>query len=711
MIDYKKVKKSLVLQKEASDCGVACLSTLMSFYGCECEIEELRTLSGTSSAGTTLLGLHDASAAKGFEVKCGEADIDYLSRINEPHILHVLLANNLQHYVVVWEYKNGVFTVFDPNPAKGLISVQESELLKVWKSKICLLLKPTDKIDSAHGTIKRKSRFLKDVLVRQVPLLLLCAFLGLLISSMGLMTAVFSQRLIDNWLVERSIGAIFMSIFVLFCFLCARVAFAVFQNFVLALQTRKINVGLFDSFWSSLLCRPLAFFDSRKVGDLVSRVNDIRKLQMGISDIFGGRYIVDITIAVVVLIALFYYLKVYTFTIVIALFCSTLLAIRVTKVIPKKQRHVMATYAAAESSFISTVQGVRTIKNSNKHKEFHLLNLALYRQYQDAEFALSKAGIKVSGVFGLVNVTLMVSALVSAVCSYFYAGSSIGAIMAVVTLAGSLSNPISELALLPICLSESKIAFDRMDEIAKVRNNGHDYICSKQVRPIINSISLDNVGFRYIGRSAILSSVNIIMERGKVYGIVGRNGSGKTTLVKILEGSYNPMIGSIIVDGETCSINNNSLVENVGVIPQDIYILNGTLIDNICLYAQSVQEMELAVSICKSYGLEDIFIKKFPQGYATILGESGITLSGGEKQLIALARVVCKRVPLIIMDEPTSAMDVEMERLFVSVLEKMRNNAITVIISHKTDLLEECADEIHMLNAGELRPVKIVKNR
>lgn len=702
MIDYKKVRKSLVLQRDSSDCGVACLSTLINFYGCECEIEELRVLSGTSSMGTTLLGLHDASVAKGFAVECGEADLDYLCKIKEPHILHVLV-NNLQHFVVVWEYKNGVFTIFDPDPARGLISMTKSDLLHIWESKVCMLLKPTNKIDSAQWSTKRKSAFLKDFFKSQVPLFFLCAFLGLLISSMGLMTAVFSQRLIDNWLFNRSIGAIFLSLLVLFCFLCARVAFVVFQNFVLALQTRRINVGLFDSFWSSLLCRPFAFFDSRKVGDIVSRINDAKKLQTGISDIFGGRYIVDITIVVVVLIALFYYLKEYSLTIIVALLCYVILAIRLTKVIPKKQRQVMVSAATAESSFISTVQGIRTIKSSNKLKEFHLVNLELYRECQDAEFALSKEGIKVSGIVGLVNVILMILAIASAVCSYFFDGSSLGTIMAVVTLTGSLANPIFELALLPICLSESKIAFDRIDDIAEVRKDANENICSKQVRPIINSISLNNVGFRYTGRSNILSAVNITLEKGKVYGIVGSNGSGKTTLAKILDGSYIPTAGDIVVDGKICSINDNILGGNVGVIPQEVYILNGTLIDNICLYAQSMKEIESTVEICRNYGLGDVFIKKFPQGYATMLGETGISLSGGEKQLIALARVSCTQPPLIVMDEPTSAMDAEMERLFVSVLKKIRNNSIIVIISHKTSLLAECADVVHVLKDGELK--------
>ncbi len=265
--------------------------------------------------------------------------------------------------------------------------------------------------------------------------------------------------------------------------------------------------------------------------------------------------------------------------------------------------------------------------------------------------------------------------------------------MAILGIVSSLMPSIANLALISIPINEAKIAFNRMYEFASIEKEKEDG------QPIneINSIAIQNLSFRFAGRSELFTNINLNIEKGKFTAIVGESGSGKSTLGQILQRFYPFENGQIVINNQLQlnQIELKSYRNLIGVIPQEITIFNGNVIDNILL--GQVDTPENLNRFLTHFGFETYF-NQLPQGVATILGEEGINLSGGQKQVIALARVLYKKPQFLILDEATSAMDRNTENFTMNLFEKIKPNCAILFISHRLNTLKKFADTIYVLD-------------
>jgi ATP-binding cassette subfamily B protein len=213
------------------------------------------------------------------------------------------------------------------------------------------------------------------------------------------------------------------------------------------------------------------------------------------------------------------------------------------------------------------------------------------------------------------------------------------------------------------------------------------------------SIDLRDVSFRFAGREPLFEHANIILSKGIVTAIIGESGSGKTTLANILQKFYSWEQGQIIVNNNIAlqDITLQSWRIKMGVIPQEVYIFNGNVLYNIIL--EDNFNNELLKEIIMQYGLSE-FIDNLPNGLMTLVGEEGINLSGGQKQIIGLLRVLYRQPQFYILDEPTSALDKGMEQLVVQILNKLKENSIILLITHRISLIDFIADAVYKLDKG-----------
>ncbi|SHG10554.1 ABC transporter [Flavobacterium segetis] len=269
--------------------------------------------------------------------------------------------------------------------------------------------------------------------------------------------------------------------------------------------------------------------------------------------------------------------------------------------------------------------------------------------------------------------------------------------MAILGIVGSLLPSIANLALISIPINEAKIAFNRMFEFTSIEKEKEEGVSIDEIK----SVSLTNLSFRFAGRSELFSNVNIKIEKGKLTAIVGESGSGKSTIGQILQRFYNFEKGTITVNNkyQLSKIELQSYRKLIGVVPQGIIIFNGNVIDNILLGA--TETTENIISFLTEYGFEAYF-NQLPQGLATIVGEEGINLSWGQKQIIALARVLYKKPQFLILDEATSAMDRNTENFSMALLDKIKPNCAIFFISHRLNTLKKIADTIYVLENGTL---------
>jgi ATP-binding cassette subfamily B protein len=289
-----------------------------------------------------------------------------------------------------------------------------------------------------------------------------------------------------------------------------------------------------------------------------------------------------------------------------------------------------------------------------------------------------------------------------------------GQMIAILQLGGMLMQTIILVALTNLQVQEAAVALDRMNEFtmldpghpegslqasgAPVPATGAPVPASGAPAPHFERLSIQRMGFRWPGKKLLLKEISLELRRGEIVAISGESGQGKSTLLQVLQKFYPYAGGSVLVDGvELGAIDTVTWRKVIGVVPQDIVVFSGTLLANICLDA-ATENIGKVDHFCREYGF-DKFFGRFPQSYATLLGEGGVALSGGQKQLLALARCLYHEPQLLLLDEPTAAMDAQTEQFVISVLERYRQDAGVLIISHK-DSLTLAADRVYQIAEG-----------
>ena len=693
-LSLKLIHKTFVLQHDQSDCGVACLLSLVQYYGGAHTLEELRSLSGTTVQGTTLLGLYQAANSIGFEAEGNEADIEVLKAYNAPLILHLTMGN-LEHYVVCYGFEKGIFIIGDP--AKGIIKLSSEELNSLWRSKTCLTLTPTPQFKKKTTQQKAQFKWFLNLIQKDVRLLLISGLLGTIIAVLGLAMAIFSQKLIDNILPSKDVSKLIQGVLLLTFLLLARIGISVVREYFLLLQAKDFNTRINQQFFSKLLHLPKFFFDTRKIGELVARLNDTQRIQRVIKMLVSATFI-DILVVFITSAFLFYYSwQVGVFTLLSIPIYFFVIHKNNAKIVAL-QREVMQSYALVESHYINTFQGITDIKIGNKQGVFSKVNKTIFLSSQEKAFQLGKVNIKLSWISGAISVIFLVSILVYNAIQVLNGTLLLGELMAILSMVGSLLPSVLNLALISIPINEAKVAFARMYNFTAIPPEQEE---GENINTI-DRITLENVSFRFIGRKPILHHLSLQINKGEIVAVVGENGCGKSTLANLLLQFYPPDEGVIYINQQypLNTIATKSYRSKVAYIPQEVAIFNGNVLDNILLGTPCKAEDLLA--FLSEYGF-DTYFNQFPQGLTTQLGEKGVNISGGQKQLIAFARALFKKPQLLILDEATSAMDRHTEAFVHRILNQIKRDSLTLFISHRLHSLQHFADPICILENGTVR--------
>jgi ABC-type bacteriocin/lantibiotic exporter with double-glycine peptidase domain len=389
------VKKNQTLpitqQHDQSDCGVACLQSLLQYYGGQASLEELRSKSGTTKQGTTLLGLYQAANQLGFVAQGCEADAHALIEHGAPVVLHITTEKGLQHYVVCYAAQPNQFTIADP--ASGQIETwDEKKLLERWQSKTCLTLKPVSIVQTSDVE-NAKRTWLKNLITPDVPLLAIASAIGLAMAVLGMVMSVFSQQLIDVILPNKQSQKLITGIALVAALLLARVFFQRLRQTLLVRQTRDFNNRVINAFYSALLHLPKSFFDTRKIGELVARLNDTGRIQRVIS-LIAGSAVIDMLLTLTSLVFIYVYYWPAGVVATLSLPLLFFLVYRYNKPISTAQKEVMIGYAQSESYFMNSMQGIAAVKQLGREEAFVATNKQVYGAYQEKIVGLGMLNVK-----------------------------------------------------------------------------------------------------------------------------------------------------------------------------------------------------------------------------------------------------------------------------------------------------------------------------
>ncbi|KXG77204.1 ABC transporter ATP-binding protein [Thermotalea metallivorans] len=531
--------------------------------------------------------------------------------------------------------------------------------------------------------------------------LIICIVLLLLIAFLDLSRPYLIKLLIDDYIPKKDIPGIHrMGLLYLFIIFSAFML-NYFQVYLLQYTSNKIIFNIRQEVFSHLQKMSLSFFDKNTVGRLVTRVtNDTEALSEMYTSVLVNLFkdLFIISGAIIVMIKLSFSLSLIVFSIFPFLVAGTILFARTVRPI---YREVRTKLAKINSALNENIAGIKTIQIFRKegyiYREFNKMN----REYLDASnqqlkiYALFHPGIELLSTLGLTAIL-------------WYGGNQVlqhamefGVLFAFISYLKDFFRPIADMSekynILQAAMTSSERIFELLDTPADIPQPHHPVVMDT----LEGVIEFKNVWFAYQPGEWVLKDVSFKINPGETIAIVGATGSGKSTIIHLLGRFYDIQQGEILIDGINIKdMDLNSLRCNMGMVLQDTFLFSGHMISNIRLNNPSITD-EAVQNIAKYVNAHD-FIQKLPKQYYEEVQERGSTLSLGQRQLIALARVLAYQPSILILDEATSNIDTETESLIQDAIKKILQGRTSIMIAHRLSTIQH-AHRIIVMHKGQIR--------
>ncbi len=477
--------------------------------------------------------------------------------------------------------------------------------------------------------------------------------------------------------------------------------FLYLSSYILNPLKNSIVNELRAELYNKILQLPIGYFTEKRKGDIISRItNDISEVENSVVGVLEG-WIRDPLTIILNIGFLFYMSPQLTMFLIILIPIMGFVIGRISRSLKKQSNKAAIKYGESVSMLDETLSGLRVIKAFNAEG---FLRSKFLKVNDDLLHAKNHIGYRrdlASPVSELLGVIMFAIIL-------WYGGSGIltsriplegslfltylGVFYNIIAPAKSLSTSFSN-------MQKGSAAIMRIEEVLKATNTVDDNPNGKQLKQFENSIEFKNVNFRYEDVT-ILKDINLQIEKGKTIALVGASGAGKSTLADLIPRFHDVSDGEILVDGINIKAYSlTSLREQISIVTQEPILFNDTIANNIALGEPdaTLASIQQAAHIANAYD----FIMQKEQGFDTNIGDRGMKLSGGERQRLTIARAILKNPPILILDEATSSLDTESEKLVQDAINNMMQNRTSIVIAHRLSTIRH-ADEIIVLQKGEI---------
>lgn len=702
---FRKFK--CIQQHDGMDCGPSCLAMITHYHGKKYTIQELREYSYLARDGVSLLGIEDAANEIGLETMPIQVGSDSLIEKKPlPCILH--WENN--HFVVLYRISKSLFsnkyTFHVADPSFGRLRYNKEEFDLRWANKgdgVALLLSPTEEFDAREVRYHNRFTF-SDVLnfIRPNKREFFILFFGFLFSS--IFTLIFpylTQALIDVGISSKNLDYILLILIAQLVLFIGSTTIDLVRNWVLMFVNSMINIQIISQFLTKVIRLPFYFFDTKQMGDFSSRIQDHSRIQSFLTSQSLMVVFSSINFIVYFFVLSFYDVKILLTYIALTL-GSIIWSLYFLNWLEKLDYNRFRYAKAAHQTIYELVNGIVEIKLNSGEDE----KVKDWKKNQSKLFQVDFKSLKISQYqslgFDFLNQFKNILIVFLSAREVVLGNITLGTLLAISYIIGMMNAPLSQLIEFFRSLQFAKLSFMRLNEVQLMDNE--DETADIKIADMKNEgeITLKNVDFHYYGfRSPkVLDNINLSIPYGKVTAIVGESGSGKTTLMKLLLKFYEPFVGNIYYSNVHLErIIAKDLREKCGVVMQDGYIFSDTLERNIAVGGEQVDPMRLDRAI-KIANLGD-YVGNLPLGLKTMLGSGGGGISGGQKQRILIARAVYKNPDFIYLDEATSSLDSENEKIIYDNLEDFLVGKTVIKIAHRLSTVKK-ADQIVVMKKGSI---------
>lgn len=694
------MSKIEIKQHDHSDCGAACLASVSEHYKLSLPISRIRQYASTNQKGTTLLGLREAAIKLDFIAKGVKASLEGLKEIPLPAIAHVIVKQDIHefpHYVVIYKVTDKYVKVMDPESGKlEKKSLQDFE--KIFTGFMLILIPDEDIFKQRNEKFSNFKRM--AFLLNPHKQILIQALIGsVLYTILGFSVSIYIEKITDFVLVSGNKSLLnLMSIIVLAC-IVLQFLFGALKDVFMLKTSQQIDSRLILGYYKHLFTMPQKFFDTMRIGEIMSRIGDAVKIRLLINE-------TALSIIVNVFIVVFSFIFMYTYywklaaiiTLIIPLYI--IIYYIVNNLNKKVERQVMEKNAMLESQLVESIKNIGTVKRLSL-EDFSKNKTEL--RFIDLLRNIYKSGL--NNIFSSTSTSFLASVFTVILLwagTYYVIDGDItpGELFSFYSVIGYFTGPASQLIGTNKSIQNAMIAADRLFGIMDLETEANEANI-KITEHSFGDIQFDHVRFHYeLGRD-IFKDISLTIPRGKFTALVGESGSGKSTIASLIQNVYQPTDGKILIgDYDLKYITKDSINALVTTVPQNVELFDGSITSNIAI-GEYNPDMEKIIKVAKQVGAYE-FIESLPNGFETYLGEFGANLSGGERQRIAFARALYKEPEILILDEATSALDSESELVIKDLIDDLASQGKTIIIiAHKLQSIIK-ADKIIAMKKGEI---------
>ncbi|MCX6220926.1 MAG: peptidase domain-containing ABC transporter [Bacteroidia bacterium] len=693
-------------QLDAMDCGPSCLRMIAKHYGKNISLQTIRDKSFLTREGVSFLGLSDAAESLGMRSVGARIGFRQLSdEIPLPAVVHW----KNEHFVVVYGVKRGKVLVADP--AFGLISYKKEEFLKGWSGitdeksakGLVLIIEPTpdfyqlqdEKIDKSSfaflfSYFRNQKKFLWQLL------------LGLILGSLfQLIFPLLTQSMVDVGINNQDIGFVTLILIAQLILFVSQMTVEFFRGWILLHLTTRLNISLISDFLIKLMKLPIAYFDTKMIGDLLQRIGDHTRIENFITN-----QTLNVLFSMVNLFIFSIVLALYSWTILLIFLLGSVLYVVWIVLFLKRRReldfHRFRQLSENQAKLIELITGMQEIKLNNCEKqkrwEWERIQARLFK-VNIRRLTLSQTQtIGSSFINQLKNILISFLAAKLVIDGHI----TIGAMVAVSYIIAQMNAPLTNLMEFIQNAQDAKISLERFNEIHLKKDEERKDENKLVHLPENRDISLKDVTFQYEGPRSpkVLKGITLDIPVNETTAIVGMSGSGKTTLIKLLLGFYPPVSGSVSIGGINLDLFSTSMWrEKCGVVMQDGYIFSDTIVNNIAVGVDTINK-ERVMEAVRMANIGE-YIESLPMGYHTKIGQEGAGLSQGQKQRILIARAVYKNPEFLFFDEATNALDANNEKVIMESMNEFYKGRTVVVVAHRLSTVRN-AGQIVVLDKGEI---------
>lgn len=691
------------------DCGPTCLKMVAKFYGKNYSLQNLRDRCHITREGVSLLGISDAAESIGFRTT--GVKVTWTQMVEEmpmPCIVHW----NQRHFVVVYDVvkKHGVYKVMVADPASGLLEYTEEDFRGLWLESerktegIALILEPTPKFYEEEGDDERRHYGFGYVLkyLRPYRTYIIQILLAMLTASViSLLMPFITQSVVDKGIGTGSLSLIVVLLIAQLTLTLGGLANNLIRSWLMLHTTSRVSISLISDFLCKLMRLPIAFFDSKMVGDIMQRIGDYNRIQT-----FLTGSLLSMVIAVVSFVVYGLIMAGYNATIFIVFLIGASLYVFWVLLFMKRRRKLdymrFQQASANQSNIVQLIGGMQEIKLNNCEKQKRW-------EWESIQAKLFKVGVKSLTLgqvqeIGCTFIDQTKNILMSFIAakSVIDGGMTLGMMMALQYIMGQINAPISQFISFVQSAQDASISLDRLGEIHEMKDE--EPAEEERIKDIPSDadIVFRDVVFQYDGPHSpkVLDEVSLTIPSGKVTAIVGASGSGKTTMLKMMLGFYPPVSGEVLLGNVSLKNYSESRWRaRCGTVMQEGYIFSDTIAANIAV-SEEYPDME---RVRWAAGVSNIkyWIEGLPLGYGTKIGADGHGLSSGQKQRILIARAAYKDSRYLFFDEATNSLDANNERTIMENLERLFSEKTVVVVAHRLSTVKN-ADNIIVLDKGRI---------